>query len=83
MPRPRRYSPARAGTFSVSIETRRNSFASLMALSGEHALAILKRIGNDNAKGEYYLTDAVAIARDMGLKAVAVEKPVAVILFVT
>ena len=45
----------------------------LMALSGEHALAILKRIGNDNAKGEYYLTDAVAIARDMGLKAVAVE----------
>ena len=37
------------------------------------ALAILERIGNDNAKGEYYLTDAVAIARDMGLKAVAIE----------
>ena len=45
----------------------------LMALAGEHALAILERIGNDNAKGEYYLTDAVAIARDMGLKAVAIE----------
>jgi bifunctional UDP-N-acetylglucosamine pyrophosphorylase/glucosamine-1-phosphate N-acetyltransferase len=45
----------------------------LMALSGDHALAILKRIGNANVKGEYYLTDAVAIARDMGLKAVAVE----------
>ncbi len=47
----------------------------LMALAGEHALAILKRIGNTNAKGEFYLTDAVAIARDMGLKAVAIETP--------
>ena len=28
-----------------------------------------------NAKGEFYLTDAVAIARDMGLKAVAIETP--------
>jgi len=45
----------------------------LMALSGRHALAILERIGNANAKGEYYLTDAVAIARDMGLSAVAIE----------
>ena len=47
--------------------------AGLMALSGKHALAILDKIGNANAKGEYYLTDAVAIARDMGLKAVAIE----------
>jgi len=45
----------------------------LMALSGAHALTLLDRIGNANAKGEYYLTDAVAIARDMGLKAVAIE----------
>ena len=45
----------------------------LMALAGKHALAILTRIGNANAKSEYYLTDAVAIARDMGLKAVAIE----------
>jgi bifunctional UDP-N-acetylglucosamine pyrophosphorylase / glucosamine-1-phosphate N-acetyltransferase len=45
----------------------------LMALAGAHALTILDRIGNANAKGEYYLTDAVAIARDMGLKAVAIE----------
>ena len=45
----------------------------LMALAGEHALPILDRIGNANTKGEYYLTDAVAIVRDMGLKAVAVE----------
>ena len=45
----------------------------LMALAGEHALAILARIGNSNANREYYLTDAVAIARDMGLNAVAIE----------
>jgi bifunctional UDP-N-acetylglucosamine pyrophosphorylase/glucosamine-1-phosphate N-acetyltransferase len=45
----------------------------IMALAGKHALAILKRIGNSNAKGEFYLTDAVAIAREMGLKAVAIE----------
>jgi bifunctional UDP-N-acetylglucosamine pyrophosphorylase/glucosamine-1-phosphate N-acetyltransferase len=45
----------------------------LMALAGEHALMLLERIGNANSKGEYYLTDAVAIARQMGLKAVAVE----------
>ncbi|MCK9919330.1 bifunctional UDP-N-acetylglucosamine diphosphorylase/glucosamine-1-phosphate N-acetyltransferase GlmU [Microbacteriaceae bacterium K1510] len=45
----------------------------LMALAGEHALTILDRIGNANAKGEYYLTDAVAVARDMGLKTAAIE----------
>ncbi|MGH6727111.1 MAG: bifunctional UDP-N-acetylglucosamine diphosphorylase/glucosamine-1-phosphate N-acetyltransferase GlmU [Pseudolabrys sp.] len=45
----------------------------LMALAGKTALAILERIKNENAKGEYYLTDAVAIARDMGLKALAIE----------
>ncbi len=45
----------------------------LMALAGRSALQILDRIGNSNAKGEYYLTDAVAIARDMGLKATVIE----------
>ena len=59
----------------ASVEERKIGFCNggLMALAGEHALAILERIGNANAKGEYYLTDAVAIARDMGLKAVAIE----------
>ena len=47
----------------------------LMALRGDQALAILTRIGNQNAQGEYYLTDAVAIAREMGLRAVALEAP--------
>jgi bifunctional UDP-N-acetylglucosamine pyrophosphorylase / glucosamine-1-phosphate N-acetyltransferase len=45
----------------------------LMALAGGKALEMLERIGNANAKSEFYLTDAVAIARDMGLKAVALE----------
>ncbi|MFG1318405.1 bifunctional UDP-N-acetylglucosamine diphosphorylase/glucosamine-1-phosphate N-acetyltransferase GlmU [Xanthobacter autotrophicus] len=45
--------------------------AGLMALAGAHALSILERIGNANAKGEYYLTDAVEIARADGLSAVA------------
>ena len=40
----------------------------LMAFAGPTALAILERIGNDNRKGEYYLTDAIAIARAMGLE---------------
>ncbi|MGC2125239.1 MAG: DapH/DapD/GlmU-related protein, partial [Xanthobacteraceae bacterium] len=45
----------------------------IMALAGDSALAILERIGNDNRKHEFYLTDAVAIARGMKLRAVAVE----------
>ena len=45
----------------------------LMAFAGPTALEILERIGNDNRKGEYYLTDAVAIARAMGHKAMVVE----------
>jgi bifunctional UDP-N-acetylglucosamine pyrophosphorylase/glucosamine-1-phosphate N-acetyltransferase len=45
----------------------------LMALSGKSALTLLDRIGNANAKREFYLTDAVAIARDMGLTAAVVE----------
>lgn len=45
----------------------------LMALAGKYALTLLERIGNANAKGEYYLTDAVAIAREMGLKTAAIE----------
>jgi bifunctional UDP-N-acetylglucosamine pyrophosphorylase/glucosamine-1-phosphate N-acetyltransferase len=47
--------------------------AGLMALAGRHALAILEAIGNANAKGEYYLTDAVAVARAKGLRAIAIE----------
>jgi bifunctional UDP-N-acetylglucosamine pyrophosphorylase/glucosamine-1-phosphate N-acetyltransferase len=45
----------------------------IMALAGQSALAILERIGNHNRKNEFYLTDAVEIARGMKLRAVAVE----------
>ncbi|MCX7314985.1 MAG: bifunctional UDP-N-acetylglucosamine diphosphorylase/glucosamine-1-phosphate N-acetyltransferase GlmU [Alphaproteobacteria bacterium] len=45
----------------------------LMGLDGKTALSILERIGNANRKGEFYLTDAVKIARDMERKAVALE----------
>ncbi len=44
-----------------------------MALAGKTALAILQRIGNQNRKGEFYLTDAVEIARGMKLRATAIE----------
>ena len=40
----------------------------LMAFDGKVALQILERIGNANRKGEFYLTDAVKIARDMKLQ---------------
>jgi len=45
----------------------------LMAVDGRHALAILERIDDRNAKKEFYLTDAVAISRAMGLTAVAID----------
>ena len=45
----------------------------IMALNGKTALAILERIGDHNRKAEFYLTDAVEIARGMKLHAVAVE----------
>ena len=45
----------------------------LMAFAGSSALAILERTGNDNRKREFYLTDAVAIARAMKLRTVAIE----------
>ena len=41
--------------------------AGLLAISGRYALDILSRIGNGNAQKEFYLTDAPAIARAMGL----------------
>ncbi|KKX33808.1 bifunctional UDP-N-acetylglucosamine diphosphorylase/glucosamine-1-phosphate N-acetyltransferase GlmU [Rhizobium sp. LC145] len=47
----------------------------LMAINGRKALALLEKIGNDNAKGEYYLTDLVEIARAAGGRVVAVDAP--------
>lgn len=49
--------------------------AGLMALDGRQALSILEAIGHANAQNEYYLTDAVAVARRQGLRAVARVAP--------
>jgi bifunctional UDP-N-acetylglucosamine pyrophosphorylase/glucosamine-1-phosphate N-acetyltransferase len=49
--------------------------AGLMALSGDTALQVLRRIGKDNVKGEYYLTDAISTLAAMGGKAVAIAAP--------
>jgi bifunctional UDP-N-acetylglucosamine pyrophosphorylase/glucosamine-1-phosphate N-acetyltransferase len=45
----------------------------IMAFAGNSALAILERIDNHNRKNEFYLTDAIEIARGMKLRTVAVE----------
>jgi bifunctional UDP-N-acetylglucosamine pyrophosphorylase/glucosamine-1-phosphate N-acetyltransferase len=39
----------------------------ILAFDAGFLQSALPRIGNDNAKGEYYLTDAIGIARDDGL----------------
>jgi bifunctional UDP-N-acetylglucosamine pyrophosphorylase / glucosamine-1-phosphate N-acetyltransferase len=45
----------------------------VMAFRVPRLAELLDRIGNTNAKGEYYLTDAVEIARAQGLKTAVVE----------
>lgn len=47
----------------------------IMAINGQKALQLLEQIGNQNAKGEYYLTDLVEIVRASGGRAVAVDAP--------
>src|SRR5450755_1310236 len=47
--------------------------AGVMAFDGRKALEVIEKIANANAKGEYYLTDAVAIVRQQGLEAVVIE----------
>ncbi len=44
-----------------------------MAFDGKVLFDILAKIGNENAAGEYYLTDAVEVASKMGLKCTAFE----------
>ncbi len=45
----------------------------VMAFKGAHLLGLLEKIGSDNAKGEFYLTDAVGLAHEQGLQPVAVR----------
>jgi len=45
----------------------------VMAFNGRHLFEILAQIGNHNAAGEFYLTDAIEVAHKMGLKCSALE----------
>ncbi|MCH7957705.1 MAG: bifunctional UDP-N-acetylglucosamine diphosphorylase/glucosamine-1-phosphate N-acetyltransferase GlmU [Proteobacteria bacterium] len=47
--------------------------AGVMAIDASALPGLLERIGRDNAKGEYYLTDIVAMARGDGLTCAVVE----------
>ena len=51
------------------------SNAGLMSLRGDLALSLLDAIGNQNAKGEFYLTDAVEVAVARGETALVVAAP--------
>jgi bifunctional UDP-N-acetylglucosamine pyrophosphorylase/glucosamine-1-phosphate N-acetyltransferase len=59
----------------ASAEERRIDLCNsgVMAIAGAHLFSLLDLVGNDNAKGEYYLTDIVAIARARGLACAVVE----------
>ncbi|HEX3537737.1 MAG TPA: bifunctional UDP-N-acetylglucosamine diphosphorylase/glucosamine-1-phosphate N-acetyltransferase GlmU [Stellaceae bacterium] len=47
----------------------------IMAIDAGHLADLIGRIGNDNAKREFYLTDIVALARAEGLVCRAAELP--------
>jgi len=47
----------------------------VMAVDGARLFDLLGRVGNDNAKGEYYLTDIVALARGDGGDCAVIEAP--------
>jgi bifunctional UDP-N-acetylglucosamine pyrophosphorylase/glucosamine-1-phosphate N-acetyltransferase len=47
----------------------------VMAIDGRHLFKLLDRVTNDNAKGEYYLTDLVGLARARKLTAAVIEAP--------
>lgn len=47
----------------------------IITMDGGEAISLLEAIGNDNAKGEYYLTDVVSICRARGGRVIALEAP--------
>jgi bifunctional UDP-N-acetylglucosamine pyrophosphorylase/glucosamine-1-phosphate N-acetyltransferase len=72
------------GTLEAIVETRDATpeqrqialcNAGLWAIDGRHLFGLIESIGTKNAKGEYYLTDVVAIARRRGLVCRAIEAP--------
>ncbi|WP_208441768.1 bifunctional UDP-N-acetylglucosamine diphosphorylase/glucosamine-1-phosphate N-acetyltransferase GlmU [Bartonella raoultii] len=60
----------------ASDEEKKISFCNggILALNGKYALSLLEKVGNNNAKKEYYLTDIVSIAvrEKLNIRVVAV-----------
>jgi bifunctional UDP-N-acetylglucosamine pyrophosphorylase/glucosamine-1-phosphate N-acetyltransferase len=50
-------------------------FAGMLAGNAATVFDLLGKVGNQNAQGEFYLTDLIAIARGRGLKCAVVEGP--------
>jgi bifunctional UDP-N-acetylglucosamine pyrophosphorylase/glucosamine-1-phosphate N-acetyltransferase len=48
-------------------------FAGMLAGNAKKLFEILRKIGNKNAQGEFYLTDAIGLAREAGLTCAVVE----------
>ncbi len=61
----------------ASAEERRITFccSGVMAFRAGVMLGILDQIGHGNAQGEYYLTDAVAVARSQGFRVATIACP--------
>jgi bifunctional UDP-N-acetylglucosamine pyrophosphorylase/glucosamine-1-phosphate N-acetyltransferase len=51
----------------------RLAFAGMLAGKASTVFGLLEKVGNQNAQGEFYLTDLVAIARGRGLRCAAVK----------
>ena len=51
----------------------KTTLAEAMAFDGKVLFELLSKIKNQNASGEFYLTDAIEIARNEGLKCSVVE----------
>ncbi len=49
----------------------------VIAVSGKHLFALLKKVTPNNASGEYYFTDIVSLANAEGLRSMVVEAPAA------
>lgn len=47
----------------------------VICADAQELFALIDRVGNDNASGEYYLTDIVGLARDAGLACTTVTCP--------
>jgi bifunctional UDP-N-acetylglucosamine pyrophosphorylase/glucosamine-1-phosphate N-acetyltransferase len=51
------------------------AFAGMLAGKAATVFELLLKVGNQNAQGEFYLTDLIAIARGRGLRCAVVEGP--------